>query len=91
MKCGQEAIFIHPYIRRKKQYCVFLENVTSERMVNTFLMFNIAEKLCVCNEEKYKLLLPIFKELYSKVGDADKEVKFIESQREKINAVVSSD
>ncbi len=90
MKCGQEAIFIHPYIKRKNQHFVLLKNVTDQGLINAFLMFNIAEKLCVCDEEKYKMLLPVFKELYSKVGNADKEVKFIESQRKKINEVMSS-
>ena len=55
--------------------------------VETFMIvLDIAEELCTCSDEMYMKLLPIFKEFYSLVGDADAEIKFIKEQRkEKIS------
>lgn len=37
-----------------------------------------------CSDEMYMKLLPIFKEFYSLVGDADAEIKFIKEQRKEL-------
>lgn len=53
--------------------------------VETFMIvLDIAEELCTCNDEMYMKLLPIFKEFYSLVGDADAEIKFIKEQRKEL-------
>ena len=48
------------------------------------MVLDIAEKLCTCSSEMYMKLLPVFKEFYSLVGDADAEIKFIKEQRKDI-------
>lgn len=45
------------------------------------IVLDIAEKLCTCSDEMFIKLLPIFKEFYALVGDADTEIKFIKEQR----------
>ncbi len=76
-----EAIIKHPYFERQNKHVMLLKNVTNES-VNTFMIvLDIAEELCKCSEEHFNKLLPIFKEFYSLVGDADTEVDFIKGQR----------
>ena len=76
-----EAIVKHPYIERQKKNLLLLQNVTSESAKTFMIVLDIAKELCTCSNELFKRLLPIFKEFYSLVGDADAEIEFIKSQR----------
>jgi hypothetical protein len=75
------AIIMHPYLTRQKKPFILIDDVTIEG-VNAFMcLLDIAECLCSCNDTLFKKLIPIFKEYYSIVGDANEEIKFIKSQR----------
>lgn len=78
-----EAIVRHPYFERQDKHYMLLKNVTAESVQTFMIVLDVAEELCTCSDEHYKKLLPIFKEFYSLVGDADAEVKFIKAQRER--------
>jgi hypothetical protein len=75
------AIVKHPYmIRHGKQY-MLVENATVDSVNTLLCLLDIAENMCVCNDELFEKLLPVFKEFYSLIGDAKSEVKFIKNQR----------
>lgn len=76
-----EAIVRHPYIERQKKHFLLLQNATTESTKTFMIVLDIAEELCTCSDEHFKKLLPIFKEFYSLVGDADAEIEFIKKQR----------
>lgn len=76
-----EAIVKHPYIERQDKSFILLNNANPESVKIFMKVLDIAEKLCTCDDEVYKELLPIFKEFYSCVGDTDAEIKFIKEQR----------
>lgn len=76
-----EAIVMHPYIERRKKYCIFLQNATIEGVEAFMTLLDIAEELCTCSDERFKKLLPIFKRFYFLAGDADTEIRFIKEQR----------
>lgn len=76
-----EAIVKHPYIERQKKHFLLLQNATVENTKAFMTLLDIAEELCVCSDKYFKKLLPIFKEFYSLVGDADAEIEFIKKQR----------
>lgn len=76
-----EAIVRHPYIERQNKHFLLLNNATVESTQTFMIVLDIAEEMCTCSEEHFKKLLPIFKEFYSLVGNADTEIKFIRSQR----------
>lgn len=76
-----ETIVKHPYIERKKKYFLLLQNATAESAKTFMIVLDIAEELCTCSNKLFKRLLPIFKEFYSLVGDADAEIEFIKKQR----------
>lgn len=76
-----EAIVKHPYIERQRKHFLLLQNATAESIKTFMIVLDIAEELCTCSHEHFKKLLPIFKEFYSLVGDADTEIEFIKKQR----------
>lgn len=76
-----EAIVKHPYIERQDKSFILLNNANPESVKIFMKVLDIAEKLCTCDDEVYKELMPIFKEFYSCVGDADTEIEFIKEQR----------
>lgn len=76
-----EAIVKHPYIERQKKHSLLLQNATAESTKTFMIVLDIAEELCTCSNEHFMKLLPIFKEFYSLVGDADAEIEFIKKQR----------
>jgi len=76
-----QGIIIHPYITRQGNPVLLLNNTTADSMNAFVMLLDIAENLCICNQEHFEKLLPVFKEFYSLVGDADAEVKFIREQR----------
>ncbi len=76
-----EAIVKHPYIDRQNKHFILLNNAEQETVETFMIVLDIAEKLCTCSDEMYMKLLPIFKEFYSLVGDAEIEIEFIKKQR----------
>lgn len=76
-----EALVKHPYIERQKKVFLLLNNAEPETVETFMIVLDIAEKLCTCSDEMFIKLLPIFKEFYALVGDADTEIKFIKEQR----------
>lgn len=76
-----KAIVKHPYIERQKKYFFLLQNATVESIKTFMVVLDIAEEMCTCSNEHFKKLLPIFKESYSLVGDANAEIEFIKKQR----------
>lgn len=76
-----EALVKHPYIERQKKAFLLLNNAEPETVETFMIVLDIAEKLCTCSDEMFIKLLPIFKEFYALVGDADTEIKFIKEQR----------
>lgn len=76
-----QGIIIHPYIARQNKKVLLITNATVDRAELLMSMLNIAENLCTCSNEDYEKLLPIFKEFYSLVGNANKEIEFIKEQR----------
>lgn len=87
-----EALVKHPYVERQNKTFILLNNAEPETVETFMMVLDIAEKLCTCSDEKlctcsdemYMKLLPIFKEFYSLVGDADAEIKFIKEQRKEL-------
>ena len=76
-----EAIVKHPYIDRQNKHFILLNNAEPETVETFMIVLDIAEELCTCSDEMYMKLLPIFKEFYSLVGDAEIEIEFIKKQR----------
>ena len=83
-----EALVKHPYVERQNKMFILLNNAEPETIETFMIVLDIAEKLCTCSDEMYMKLLPIFKEFYSLVGDADAEIKFIKEQRREMTATV---
>ena len=79
-----EALVKHPYVERQNKMFILLNNAEPETVETFMIVLDIAEKLCTCSDEMYMKLLPIFKEFYSLVGDADAEIKFIKEQRKEL-------
>ena len=81
-----EALIKHPYVERQNKTFILLNNAEPETVETFMMVLDIAEKLCTCSDEMYMKLLPIFKEFYSLVGDADAdaEIKFIKEQRKEL-------
>jgi hypothetical protein len=76
-----QSIIRHPYITRQGKMFLLIDNATVDHINALMCLLDIAENLCVCNDFLFKKLLPVFRECYSMVGDADKEIEFIKSQR----------
>lgn len=83
MKQIYDGIFTHPYIVRTGKQCCILKNTTLDALNGLTILLDMAEELCTCSNEHFMKLLPIFKEFYSLVGDADAEIEFIKKQRER--------
>lgn len=81
MKQIYEGIFTHPYIIRQGKQCYILENATLDDVNVLNIILNVAERMCICKETEFNIILPVFKEMYSLIGDADAEIKFIREQR----------
>lgn len=75
------GIIKHPYITRQSKQLLLLNHTTADSANTFMILLNIAEDLCTCSKERFERLLPAFKECYSLIGDADKEIEFIKEQR----------
>lgn len=75
------GIIMHPYIARRGEQLLLLNHTTADSANAFVILLNIAEYLCICNKERFEKMLPVFKEVYSLIGDADKEIIFIKEQR----------
>lgn len=71
-------------VQRELVASYFRARAEPETVETFMIVLDIAEKLCTCSDEMYMKLLPIFKEFYSLVGDADAEIKFIKEQRKEL-------
>lgn len=85
MKQGErfQGIMKHPYITRQGKVFMLVENATVESINTLGCLLDIAETMCVCSDELFEKLLPVFKEFYGMVGNASQEIKFIKQQRRK--------
>lgn len=83
MEQTYDGILTHPYIARSGKQCYILENATLDSLEGFVVLLDVAEKMCTCSNGYFKKLLPIFKEFYSLVGNADAEIEFIKKQRER--------
>lgn len=81
-KC--QGIIRHPYIERQGKHFLLVKNATVKDANALICLLNIAENMCTCSNREFEKLIPVFKEFYSMIGDADKEIKFIKEQRKEV-------
>jgi hypothetical protein len=76
-----QGVIRHPYITRQGKHFLLVNNATVDNINSFMCLLDIAENMCVCSDDLFKKLLPVFKEYYGMVGDANAEIEFIKSQR----------